>query len=92
MTGAKQEAEGNLRTLFAEQPYIEPPTAEERIAWVERRHLFWRNRSLEHARTIDKQLAELKDLRAVVSEFLKIDQPDGLRELAVKALYGNGYE
>lgn len=64
--GSKEEAEGNLRTIFAEQPYIEPPTAEERAAWAERRHLFWRNRSLEHARTIDRLEKRVGHLNEVI--------------------------
>jgi hypothetical protein len=70
--GSKEEAEVSLRTIFAETPYVPLPTAEERASWAERRHLFWRNRSLDHARTIDRQLARTHELLDTIKRLEKV--------------------
>ena len=40
----------------------QPASPEQCAAWAERRHMFWRRRCLDHARTIDRQLSRIHDL------------------------------
>lgn len=44
------------------------PTCEERAHYAERRHMFWRERCLDHARTIDKQNKLICQLRESTKE------------------------
>lgn len=62
---SKEEAVQTVLLTDADTPFR---SVEERIEAVERRHLFWRNRCLGHARTIDRQQKEIYALRAELRE------------------------
>lgn len=42
-------------------------TDKERAQFAERRHMFWRNRCLEHARLIDRQSKQIHALEEVIA-------------------------
>lgn len=63
-------------------------TPEEKYDAAERRHLFWRNRCMEHAKTINHQLGQIHDMREAIKAALEINQPEDLRKTLIKAIYG----
>jgi hypothetical protein len=71
------EMRATLEAAIQDPPNIEAPTPEQRAEWAERRHMFWRRRSLEHARTIDRQLGRIHELLADVRRLERSQEEAG---------------